>query len=235
MAKKYFAQDINTSSGYTSKIKNIEMMKSAKTSKNPTLNYQLKGKEFIRFWNYDIYLSLVKAFTDMKFVICDDCKCKTQAPSSIIDGITSYQCFEELEEIIKKCQHCKDLTLYPYGKFVQGIQEDECFKFPRKITNDPCERPKPPCPRPCSPKKYCRQNTKGSMRPCRFKQTKPCVPSCRPREPESDSSDSECDIPVTICTNPLLKCYDPCHPCKKYCVKPCKSDCVKPCKSGCKC
>ena len=146
MAKKYFAQDVKTSSEFTYKIKNIEMMKSAKSSKNPTLNYQLKGRDFIRFWNYEIYLSLVKAYTDMKFVICDECKCKSQPPSSIIDGISSYQCFEELEEVIKNCQHCKDTVLYPYGKFVnQGIEEDPCFKFPRRITNDPCVKP-PPCP-----------------------------------------------------------------------------------------
>jgi hypothetical protein len=220
MAKKYFAQDVKTCSDFTYKIKNIVMMKSAKSSKNPTLNYQLKGRDFIRFWNYEIYLSLVKAYTDMKFVICDECKCKSQPPSSIIDGISSYQCFEELEEVVKNCQHCKDTVLYPYGKFVnQGIEEDQCFKFPRRITNDPCVKPppcpKPPCPPPCPPP--CRPNNKGSMRPCRFKQTKPCVPRCRPCYTEKHCEEPcEETIPVTICTNPLLKCYDPCNPCKKY-------------------
>ena len=184
MAKKYFAQDVKTSSEFTYKIKNIEMMKSAKSSKNPTLNYQLKGREFIRFWNYEIYLSLVKAYTDMKFVICDECKCKSQPPSSIIDGISSYP----------------------------------CFKFPRRITNDPCVKP-PPCPPPCPPPPCppCRPNNRGTMRPCRFKQTKPCVPRCRPCYPKVEC-EKPCEetIPVTICTNPLLKCYDPCNPCKKY-------------------
>lgn len=203
MAKKYFAANVKISSDYTSKMKNIEMMKSAKSSQNPTLNYQLKGKDFIRFWNYDIYLSLVKAYTDMKSVVCDNCKSKIP-PSSILDGITSYQCFEDLEEIMKNCQTCKDLVLYPYGTFAN--QREECFKFPRKITNDPCEKPsKLPCPvytSLCTTS--CTPNLKGSMVPCCMKQTKPCVP------------DAVCDIPVTICTNPLLSC-DPC--CKKYSVK----------------
>jgi hypothetical protein len=50
MANKYFAKrDIKTSSKYTEKIKNVEMLKSAKTSTTPTINYTLQGKVFEQF------------------------------------------------------------------------------------------------------------------------------------------------------------------------------------------
>jgi len=174
-----------SSSDYTEKIKNVEMMKSAKTSKNPTINYKLKGSEFEQFINYETFLSLVKAYTDMRFIVCGDCKCKSKPPSSIVEGTSSY--------------HCGD-TLYPYGKYVnQGIESDECFKFPRKITNDPCipETPCPPCPPPCpEPCKY--EPIFTGMRPCCIKQTKP---KCNPCE-------RLCERPIG---NPLLKCPNPCR------------------------
>ena len=199
-------------------------MKSAKTSKNPTINYKLKGSEFEQFLNYETFLSLVKAYTDMRFIICDECKCKSHAPSSIVEGTSSYKCDGPLiEEPCKKC-------LYPYGKFVNQnvIEGDECFKFPRKITNDPCIKPEPPCPcppEPCPvPCMPCTKNWSQSMRPCSVKQTipkdccstrsvcyqdtmRPCsVKQTRPCIPCDLDSDSECE-------NPLLKCANPCKTC----------------------
>lgn len=58
------------------------------------------------------------------------------------------------------------------------------------------------------------------MQPCRYKQTKPRKHKPHPCQP----CHFECEIPVTICTNPLLS-NDPCNPCKKYCLKQCP--CIK--------
>ena len=197
------------------------MMKSAKTSKNPTISYKLKGSEFEQFLNYETFLSLVKAYTNMRFIVCDKCKCNARPPSSIVEGTSSFQCEKQIDkvqnEICKKC-------LYPYGRFVNQdvVEVDECFQFPRKITNDPCLKPEPPpCPPPCPPcclpcdcapiyvgmRACCVKQTKPkgckparsfstSMKPCCSKKTKPC----------SDSdSDSEKE-----CGNPLLKCANLC-------------------------
>jgi len=171
MAKKYFAtRDIKTSSNYTEKIKNVEMMKSAKTSTTPTINYTLQGKVFEQFLNYETYLSLVKGFTDMRFLLCEDCKCNLNSPMSIVDGISSFKCGE-----LTLCDKCKT-TLYPYGRFInQNIEQDPCFKFPRKITTEPCIIPKK-----CVEPVVFNYNTYGypnTMQPCCAKQTKPkCAP-----------------------------------------------------------
>jgi len=180
-----------TSSDYTERTKNVEIMKSAKTSKNPTINYKLKGSEFEQFLNYETFLSLVKAYTDMRFIVCDECKCKLHPPSSIVEGTSSYNCGDK--DICKTC-------LYPYGRFVNQdiIESDECFKFPRKITNDPCIKPEPcpcPCPEPCIPFTPCEIFYTG-MRPCCTKKT---VPKCDSRKPCKPK-----------CQNPLLKCANPC-------------------------
>ena len=175
---RYFAtRNLKTSSDYTEKIKNVEMMKSAKTSKSPTNNYLLQGDVFESFLNYETYLGLVKGFTDMRFILCEDCKCNLNAPLSIIDGISSFKCGE-----FSLCDKCKTV-LYPYGRFINQnlIEEDPCFKFPRKITTNPCRKPcEKPCEEPCEP---CEEpfektfNYTNSMRPCCVKQTRPkCVP-----------------------------------------------------------
>lgn len=194
MAKKYFATNVTSEGDYISKTKNIEIMKGAKNSK-PTINYKTEGKDITQFLNYETFLSMVKGYTDMRTPRC----CKSP-PLTIIDGITSYQCEEE------KCKFCKDPVLYPIGAFDNCKKE---FYFPRKITTDPCNdhcpTPHPP-PHPCDPcKTTCHPNLKGNMRPCCFKQTRPCRIEHEP----------ECKIPVNICTNPLLRCYDPCMPCGK--------------------
>jgi len=188
MSNKYFAKrDIKTSSKYTEKIKNVEMMKSAKTSTTPTINYTLQGKVFEQFLNYETYLSLVKGFTDMRFILCEDCKCNLNSPLSIVDGITSFKCGE-----LTLCDKCKT-TLYPYGRFINQniIEEDPCFKFPRKITTEPCVIPK--CNEPAEVEtcvETCNYNTYGyvnTMQPCCIKQTRakcspkkysPCPQSC---------------------------------------------------------
>ena len=186
MAKKYFAtRDIKTSSKYTEKIKNVEMMKSAKTSTTPTINYTLQGKVFEQFLNYETYLSLVKGFTDMRFILCDDCKCNMNSPISIIDGITSFKCGE-----LTLCDKCKT-TLYPYGQFINPniIEEDPCFKFPRKITTEPCIIPKK-CEEPIE---VCNYNTYGyvnTMQPCCIKQTRP---KCSPIKYNKSCLQKACD------------------------------------------
>ena len=184
MSKKFFAtRNLKTSSDYTEKIKNVEMMKSAKTSKTPTNNYILQGNVFEQFLNYETYLSLVKGFTDMRFILCEDCKCNLNAPLSIIDGISSFKCGE-----FSLCDKCKTV-LYPYGRFINQnlIEEDPCFKFPRKITTDPCilpcKDPCKPCEEPCKEEmKPCKSSYTNSMRPCCIKQTKPkCLPKPCPQ------------------------------------------------------
>ena len=171
MAKKYFAsRDIKTSSSYTEKIKNVEMMKSAKTSTTPTNNYTLQGKVFEQFLNYETYLSLVKGFTDMRFILCEDCKCNLNSPMSIVEGINSFKCGD-----LTLCEKCKT-TLYPYGRFINETIEEEAFTFPRKITTEPCI----PKRKECELKETCNYNTYGyvnTMQPCCAKQTKPkCTP-----------------------------------------------------------
>lgn len=176
MAKKFFAtRNSKTSSDYTEKIKNVEMMKGAKSSETPTNDYRLEGDVFEQFLNYETYLSLVKGFTDMRFILCEDCKCNLNSPLSIIDGISSFKCGE-----LSLCDKCK-LVLYPYGRFINQniIEEDPCFKFPRKITTNPCIKPCPckPCKEPCKPTEMqpCVRscNYVNSMQPCCVKQTRP--------------------------------------------------------------
>jgi len=190
-----------TSSDYTENVKNVEIMKSAKTSENPTINYTLKGSEFEQFLNYETFLSLVKAYTDMRFIVCDECKCKSNPPSSIVEGTSSYACSNYSGQPCKKC-------IYPYGKFVnQGIEKDECFKFPRKITNDPCIKPEPcpPCPpEPCPPEP-CPVVWNQRMRPCCVKQTKP--KNCTPFKQTIPCNSCSCK---PECGNPLLKCNQLC-------------------------
>lgn len=221
--KKFFATDVKSESDYLSKVRNIEIMKGI--NPKPTINYRVDGKNIVQFVNYEMFLDMVKGYTDMK----KPCPCK-KPPSSIVNGVSSYEC----DPCKNSCKFCEDPVLYPRGKYDSHC--DECFYFPRKITTDPCKPCPPPCPpcppKPCEPcKTNCRPNLNGNMRPCCFKQTHPCSkPDC-----DSDSDcESGCDIPVTICTNPLLKCYDPCNPCKTYCKK-CKCDkkCNKKCNKKC--
>lgn len=180
MSKYFASRNIKTSSSYTEKIKNVEMMKNATTSTTPTIDYTLQGKVFEQFLNYETYLSLVKGFTDMRSILCEDCKCNLQSPMSIVEGINSFTCGE-----LTLCDKCKT-TLYPYGRFINQTIEEEAFKFPRKITTDPC-LPKIPKSENCNEiKEICNYNTYGyvnTMQPCCAKQTRPkCVPTnCPPK------------------------------------------------------
>lgn len=238
--KRCFAnKKTKTCSDYTGNVKNVEMMKSSKSSKNPTSNYKLKGNVFESFSNYETFLSLVKAYTDMRFVICDECKCKSRPPSSIVEGTSSYKC-EDL--VSNNCQKC----LYPYGRFVNQdiVEQDECFQFPRRITNDPCIRPDPCITEPCIEEHPvipvitpCKPVFKG-MQPCCRIQTAPkcfqakCKPNIVTQCNYYNSSMKPCcfkqtkicgveivpdPVPVPVykpeCGNPILKCATPCRSC----------------------